>query len=337
LKDLNTKIGTTVNGEQIRNTTHVLGQDENLIELGHYEHPFRYESPPIPTIAILTHSHRITWVPLNFTFTFTAKEEKSNSYQKLYEVLGPLDIKVLAGYDSTFTTHLLTKKRNTARGLQALISGKFIVDQEPWIKAFVVATSPDANGLIPLKEDFEGNFPNANKYLPPKGKEPTDKDASAYSPDVHRRDMFGGYTFIFYEEKQFNSLLAPITEGRGKALLRQVIPEETTVEDFVRYVKSVAGEKGLGEFEDGSEGKGVVVVGFHPESGHGHEWYASFSRDVALRLDQRLILQNEFLEVILDHDASRLRKPLEIEPSGIVASAATNGTPPLKRVRFIAN
>lgn len=32
------------------------------------------------------------------------------------------------------------------------------------------------------------------------------------------------------------------------------------VDDFVCFVKGVVGEKGFGFFEDGSEGKGVVVV-----------------------------------------------------------------------------
>lgn len=162
-----------------------------------------------------------------------------------------------------------------------------------------------------VEEDFS-KFPDALKFLPPKGKEPTERPATAYSPDPVRQDMFDGYTFIFYSQQQFDTLIAPITGGRGKALFREVIPERTTVEEFVEYVKQVAGEKGLGELEDGSEGKGVVVVKFNPSGGQGVQWYADFSIQVALSLGLRLIEQNEFLDAILGSDSSVLRRPLEV-------------------------
>ena len=91
------------------------------------------------------------------------------------------------------------------------------------------------------------------------------------------------------------------------------------------YVKGVAGEKGLGEFEDGSEGKGVVVVKFNPSKGAGTEWYAEFSRQIAQVLDHRLIEQNEFLDAILGNDASVLRRPLLREESGLIAPPPTAG------------
>ena len=87
------------------------------------------------------------------------------------------------------------------------------------------------------------------------------------------------------------------------------------MDDFVRYVKSIAGEKGLGSFEDGSEGKGVVLVRYIPAKGSGVEWYTNFFTSVSLRLDHRPIEQSEFLEAILIKDASILRRPLEIESS----------------------
>ena len=147
--------------------------------------------------------------------------------------------------------------------------------------------------------------------------------------------MFEGYTFVFYMQRQFNVLLAPITEGRGKALLREAIPWETTVNDFVLYVKGVAGEKGLGEFEDGSEGKGVVVVRFNTEKGEDFptkEWYANFGKDVAMYLDHRLIEQNEFLDAVLGTDASVLRRPLEPEQSGVIAPPPTASPCKLKQM-----
>lgn len=246
----------------------------------------------------------------------------------MYELLGPFDIKVLAEYKRGLTTHLVARKRNTSKGLQALIDGKYIVHNDGYINAIIAATTAPTDGSklnSPLEEDWTRNFPDPLKYLPPRGDEPTEREAVAYSPDPKRQNMFEGYTFICYEKRQFENVLAPITDGRGKALLREVIPNRSTVDDFVRYVKTIAGEKGLGEFEDGSEGKGVVVVRYNPNKGADSEWFAEFNREVSLRLDHRLAEQNEFLEAILGSDASILRRPLEFAPSGTPASTETIG------------
>ncbi|PQE22956.1 hypothetical protein CJF30_00008568 [Rutstroemia sp. NJR-2017a BBW] len=303
LKDLNTKIGTTVNGEQIRGQEHVLTKDENEVFLGRLKQVFRF-----------------TWVPVALTFSFTSKELKGKPFEELYNTLGPLDIKVLPEYVRGVTTHVVVKKRNTSKGLQALINGKYIVNNDPFTEALLAATRPEEDGTSPLEKDFDANFPDAIQYLPERGSEPTDEPATSYAPVPARANMFEGYTFIFYDKSQFETLLAPITDGRGKALFREVVPFETTVTDFVRYVKDVAGEKGDGSFEDGSEGKGVVVVRYNPVKGDGHEWFQDFGRQVALHLDHRLIEQNEFLDAILKTDAGLLRRPLEIELSGVVAS-----------------
>ncbi|KAK3302755.1 uncharacterized protein B0T15DRAFT_562761 [Chaetomium strumarium] len=85
--------------------------------------------------------------------------------------------------------------------------------------------------------------------------------------------------------------LPPRSEEPGDQLLEASL----RTDDFIRYVKGVAGEKGLGSFEDGSEGKGVVV------------FLASFAQ----RLDYRPIDQREFLEAILAGNASMPRRPLE--------------------------
>ncbi|TVY86333.1 Nibrin, partial [Lachnellula willkommii] len=301
LSDQNTKIGTLLNGEQIRGTSVVLDQDKNIVILGRYEHEFLF-----------------TWVPVTFTFSFTSKEQKSDPYTKLYETLGPLDIKVLIEFENGLTTHVVAKKRNTSKGLQALIDGKYIVHNDSYIKAVVAAATPDDDGKSLLEKDFD-SFPDPEQYLPPGANEPTQRTDEAYSPDPARHDMFEGYTFIFYNQGQFDTLLPPITQGGGKALLGTVIASQTTVEEFVRYVKSVAGEKGLGEFEDGSEGKGVVVVRYNPVKGADATWFAEFSTEVAQYLDHRLIEQNEFLDAILGNNASVLRRPLEPEASGVYA------------------
>lgn len=271
-----------------------------------------------------TNSSRITWISIVLSFSFTAKELKANPVPALIENLEPLDIKILVDYVPKSTTHVVARKRNISKSLQALINGRYIVDHT-FIEAIISVTKSENDKISPLELDFESHWPNEHEHLPTRGSEHTQRTSDAYAPDPARQEVFNGYTFIFCDKAQFDNLLGPITNGRGNALLRQVDPSTTRLEDFIRYVKDVAGEKGLGEFEDSSKGKGVVVVRYQPAKGPASDWYADFARRVALSLDHRLVEQNEFLDAILNNDASVLRKPLEIEQSGIIAPSLSAG------------
>ncbi|OBT56910.1 hypothetical protein VE04_02726 [Pseudogymnoascus sp. 24MN13] len=306
LEDLNTKIGTLVNNIQIRGQRHVLEDNDYDIRLGQYEKLFR-----------------IRWIPVVLTFSFTGKELRNNQISSFVELLERLDIKVLVEYAHQSTTHVVAKKRNTSKGLQALINGKYIVDHS-FIDAIVNVTTADPGADSALESDFDSNWPKELDHLPPKGPEQTDRPSSSYQPDPARLTIFEGYTFVFYEQSQFDNLIAPITNGKGKALLHQVNPASTTAEEFVRYVKSVAGEKGTGEFEDGSTGTGVVVVRYQPVKGPTLPFYSDFGQQVSLQLDHRLIEQSEFLDAILNNDASVLRRPLELESSVVPATLMTD-------------
>ncbi|GJN70150.1 hypothetical protein PLICBS_004202 [Purpureocillium lilacinum] len=301
IEDLKTKIGTTVDGQKIKGAKYVVEGKQAEFVMGKCPQLFR-----------------ITWFPVVFTFSFTNKELQTQPLTSLRDQFEPLDIKLLTEYNADHTTHVVAKKRNTAKGLQALINGKHIVT-ESFLDAVVqAAESPqEGDALAPsaLEQDFSQYWPDAMQHLPPRGGEPVQHPDTIYAPDLGRKDVFEGYTFIFYDKTQYNNLLAPITNGGGKAMLHTINPGEELPDDFVRYVKSVAGEKGLGSFEDGSEGKGVVLVRYLPGKGDLVDWYTQFITDVSLRLDHRPIEQNEFLEAILAKDASQLRRPLEVESS----------------------
>ena len=248
------------------------------------------------------------------SFSFTAKELRADPWSTLQGQLEQLDIKYSAEYEHGKTSHVVTKKRNTPKGLLALIFGKHVVT-ETFINAIVEAAS--VSEQIPagtpslLESDFDSHWPNPLDYIPPRGEEPSDRPVEAYAPDPRREDVFEGYTFIFYEKKQYENLFPVITSGKGKALFEEVVPGTTQVDDFIRYVKSVAGEKGLGSFDDGSEGRGVVVVRYTPgPKGAEVEWFLEFLNSVAQRLDHRPIDQRDFLEAILSCDATMLRRPL---------------------------
>ena len=199
--------------------------------------------------------------------------------------------------------------------------------KDSFIDALVYATTPgnldEPESLSPLEEDFDGNWPDAMEHLPLPSREPDQAPVDMFKPDVRRSEVFTGYTFVFCEQKQFESLQPPITTGGGKAFRFAATPGKTTAEDVVRYIKSVAGEKGIGEFEDHSEGRGVVAVKFRNKD---HDWAANLQTEVALALDQRLIEQNEFLDAILANDASRLRTVLkEADDETVGASQLPDG------------
>ncbi|KAI3340578.1 hypothetical protein F4824DRAFT_393612 [Ustulina deusta] len=299
VEDLGSKGGTKVNGQKYRSEACALSQDSNIIQMGSF--------PPL---------FRITWVPVVLSFSFTSNQLRANPFARLRQSLEQLDIKLLSNYDVRLTTHVVSKKRNTPKGLQALINGRYIVN-DGFIDAIVNVASPeppnDEVAASRLEQDFDANWPDPLRFLPAPGEEPVPRQPELFAPNPARAELFDGYTFVFYEKKQYDSLLAPITNGRGKALLNVVVAGETQIDDFVRYVKGVAGEKGLGEFEDGSEGKGVVVVKWMPNSEENADWFADFFRSISLRLDHRLIDQKEFLDAILSNDASGLRRPLEFE------------------------
>ncbi|KAK4187463.1 hypothetical protein QBC35DRAFT_551950 [Podospora australis] len=311
--DLDSKKGTTLNGEQIRGQKKILSKDENEVKLG-----------------MCSKVLRIRWQPVVLSFSFTSKELRADPWARLRDDLEQLDIKYSAEFEPS-TTHVVSKKRNTSKGLQALIHGRYIVT-DSFISALGdAATVPDGaeEGTVSaLEEDFDGAWPNPLDHLPPRGEEATDRPITAYAPDERRQEVFDGYTFVFYEKKQFDNLQSAITAGKGKALLKEVTPGQTDIDDFIRYVKGVAGEKGLGSFEDGSEGRGVVVVRYMPKDDT-YEWFAQFLTSFAQRLDHRPIDQREFIEAILECNASMLRRPLEAasqsDPSGTMQALANPG------------
>ena len=308
LKDEDTKYQTEIDGVKVRNVSKVLHKDEHVFRLGKLETTFR-----------------IKWQPVVLTFSLSSKEMKKgeDSLNGFRIRLEEFDVKVSTDYIMNQTTHVVAGKRNTAKGIQALINARYIVS-ETFIDALVYATTPsnldEAESLSPLEEDFDSNWPKEGEHLPAKSKEPSDRPVENFIPNVERIGVFEGYTFIFCDAAQFTALHAPIANGGGKALEFRLRPGQTSADDIVRFVKNAAGEKGLGELEDGSEGKGVVVVKFRGSKGF-EDWAAELDREVAQALDLRLIEQSEFLDAILINDASVLRRPLLPEdPDSAVAS-----------------
>ncbi|KAL8724843.1 MAG: hypothetical protein Q9166_007723 [cf. Caloplaca sp. 2 TL-2023] len=300
IQDEGAKFGTFIDGNQVASgASTLLNKDEHTFRLGKTAYVFR----------------SIRWQPVVLSVSFGAKETKAGK-DPLASLQGRLehaDIKVVASYIIGHTTHVVQGKRNTSKGLQALINAKYIVN-ESFTDALVFAITPTDfdhdETLSPLEEDFVKHWPNPMQHVPPKGKEPNERPMEAFAPNPERANVFEGYTFVLCEKTQFESLQGPITNGGGKAMYFALKSKQTTTEELVGYVKNVAGEKGLGELEDGSEGKGVVGVKFRGGKDD-FGWAAELVRTASLALDLRFIEQNEFMDAILMNDASVLRRPLE--------------------------
>lgn len=282
---------------------------------------------------------RITWHDV--CFTWKPSKNAKDSFPIQQNRLRQLDMKVVADYLIPSTTHLVSDKRNTASGLQALINAKHIVTPS-YVDAVVNAAQSrgledDDETPLPsaLEEDFDRNWPDAMAYLPDPGTEPVPRPAEKFAPDPIRLEVFKGFTFIFGDKKQYNSLMAPITNGHGKCLLNEVKLGETDVEEFAEYVRKTADWKGTrtGEFEDGKN-SGVTVVRFRGQ-GDTFEWALEFLRDLDGRLEQRSAEQNEFLDAIIMNDTRQLRAPLRVEADDSASVAppatATSETRPLRR------
>jgi len=107
---------------------------------------------------------------------------------------------------------------------------------------------------------------------------------------------------------QHSNLMPTITGGGGKALCHSVNNENPDPQDLLSYVREVAGKKSDRNFNLGQQPKtkgGIILMrprGYTEE----RPW---FFDQVDSSLGQSSIEQGELLEVILDADASKLKRP----------------------------
>jgi pSer/pThr/pTyr-binding forkhead associated (FHA) protein len=306
------KIGTYINGEKICQTSRILDKLEYTIKLGNYEHMFH-----------------LKWQPVVFTFTGLSKSVKASSdpleaHRKKVE---HAEIKLVTEYVSSQTTHVIGKKRNTPPGLQALLQGRWLLAHS-FVDAMAKATaSPgrDTNGVdlpCPLENDFEGNWPREEEHILPAAGEPNPKPNKYLKPNTQRAELFANFTFIFLSQAQYDALMPVVTSGSGKALLWNIETGTEKAEDFVAYVKEVAGTKGDGDFRLSQHtGKGgIVLIRLENKD---KPWVAAFLTTVESTLEQRAMEQNQFLNAVLSNDTSDLRRPLLRESQSQAQLAAS--------------
>lgn len=241
-----------------------------------------------------------------FTATSLGKKSK-DPIGDIRDKVEKYGFKAIPDYQSGKTTHVVAIKRNIPQVLSALVDGKHVVTSD-FVDKLVEAAQPD--GVL---EQDVSTWPSESEFLPPAGKEPVPRPSELLLPNRARQDVFAGYTFVFCDSKQHESLLGPITCGSGKALLYSSFAwGETSPQDFATFVKNTAGEKDAEELDQDAGSKGVVVVRLGDSKDPQDEaWRESFIEQSDLLLGQRSILQNEFLDAIIMCSAKDLKKPLE--------------------------
>ena len=211
-----------------------------------------------------------------------------------------------------------------------MINGQYIVD-EPYIDALVYAAAPadleEEENASPLEQDFDAAWPKPRDFLPSAGKEPTVQPPESYAPNPQRENIFESYTFVFVDQDQYETLMPIVNAGHGKALLYNVKPGETTVEEAVLYMRNAAGDKGFGDPSDDIKHGGVVMVRYNKVEKEWNRWFNDLLNAVSFALDQRSIAQNEFLDAILANEPARLRRSLDFNSTeqGKVAPPPTAG------------
>jgi len=263
---------------------------------------------------------KVVWRPM--VFTYASKESRDSKARSTQ--LHALDIKTTADFVFDKTTHVVSAKRNLPKVLSGLTSGKHIITTE-FLDAVlqVAATSVDeAQNYVPssLEEDFDTWWPSEKDYIPAAGAEPVARPQEMLLPDLSRSEVFSGLTFVFLNEGQHSSLLDPVTGGGGKALLYDIRPGETTVEEYVDYVHSVAGKKRRGKT---GEKLPVITVRLPAYPDAMEAWAANFVTGADQALGQRSVLQNEFLDVIITKDRASLQRP-PAEMIDVPSSAPTS-------------
>ncbi|KZM19755.1 uncharacterized protein EKO05_0004021 [Ascochyta rabiei] len=252
---------------------------------------------------------KIVWKPV--VFTYASKENKESKARSAQ--LHALDIKTTTDFVFGKTTHVVTQKRNLPRVLSGLVAAKHIVTGDFLDAVINAATSAmdGEGGYVPsqLEEDFDDRWPNEEGFVPPTATEPVSRPQEMLKPDSSRSEIFSNLTFVFLSQSQHDSLQDPVSGGSGKALLFDLKPGKTSVQEYVDYVQSVAGKK---RNSRGSNDKLPVVTVRLPLTSDGaDDWAVTFMNDVDIALNQRSIFQNEFLDVIITKDRAALQRPPE--------------------------
>jgi len=266
------------------------------------------------------------------TYAFSEREYKQErerlnkpTSKQTTQKLHSLDIKTTKEFIFEKTTHVISHKRNLPKSLQGLLAGKHVVTPAYLDALIDAATSSqdDPENYTPsrLEQDFDNWWPNAREYVPPRGAEPIARPANLWAPDEGRSDVFSGLNFVFLDQGQYDNLADVVSSGGGKALMYDLRYGETTVEEYLDFVHSVAGGKSSRARKD--DRLSVITVRLNTFPADMEQWALNFINGIERTQNQRTILQSEFLDPIIMKDTSALRRP----PNEVVEVSSSIPTP----------
>ena len=289
----NSKVGTVISGEKLVKAERRLddGVPEYVIKLGSYESLFR-----------------LVWQPVVITCHHLPKKKGSEALAGVLEQLDGADVKLALDFVTNVTTHAVTKKRNNAVCLQALVQGRWVVTAE-FIDALANAARRVDGANSSLEQDFDASWPKEEAFVVPPAAEPNPRGPEYMKPNPDRAEVFQHYTFVLLSQDQYEQLMPVITSGGGKALLWELDLGVSKVEDLVDYVRQLVGKKGSSSFRlsQYSEKGGPVLL--RPGTKGGDEG-ARFLEEAERALDQAGFEQTGLLDAILSLDTAGLRRPL---------------------------
>ncbi|KAK6528949.1 hypothetical protein TWF694_004176 [Orbilia ellipsospora] len=277
------KKGSTIDGEFINNSSMELDPTS--------DHSFQMASAP--------QVFRIKYEPQVFTIHIGGKK-KSNLKAALKDYLDKLeqlDIKCVAEFLPGTTTVVVVTKRNLPVSLRALVNGAWIVTSA-FIDAIVAAAAQpkDDNGEnldSPLQLDITENWPNPINFLPPPGQEPNPKPSSFFQPNPARKVMFEKWAVVCCTPQHMDIFTGVVTDGGGKAELFELKTGKTKPAELIVHLDRL--------------GRKFIVLAPNTDDA----WSITFRRDVEARVGVRFAEQNEFLDAILNADATMLARPYE--------------------------
>ncbi|KAG4306435.1 hypothetical protein PORY_000423 [Pneumocystis oryctolagi] len=200
--DLNSKFGTLVNNVKLTNLPKECDHDSEII------------------FAKCQGKFRLFWHPVVFTLSGI----KIRDIQPLVESYG---IKITKEY-CDMTTHVVSKQRNTAKNLQALINGVFVVANS-YVNELVKTI-----GLVEL--NFDHGFPNPQKHVPPDNiYSSIDACPEDFMPNKCRKRLFHGLVFVFFDKKQYFTLSPPINTAGGKTVLCE---DTSNIEQIITFIQN---------------------------------------------------------------------------------------------------
>ncbi|EME88078.1 uncharacterized protein MYCFIDRAFT_75913 [Pseudocercospora fijiensis CIRAD86] len=267
---------------------------------------------------------RLQWHPVVLTFTGglskAANKADGTALAEARQKLEALDVKLVTEYIANQTTHVVTKKRNTAIALRAFLERKWVVAYS-YVDALAAVAEKDD-----LEQDYDGKWPQEAEHIVPAGSEPDPCPDDTLRPRPERATMFEGYSFVTLEDGQYSTLSPVIAAGGGKIFHYEYNAGKTATQEFIDYLKKLAGKSESSGFllsQEPAPGGIVIIRPSNASSGRDQQ----FMSEVDTTLNQRSIEQSELLSVILRLDASILRKPLRNANTATATGQTAHGLP----------